>query len=241
LHHSLHEDSIDDLIFIEEGVGIDGDNGSLVKTYLRSGKELILSGIEACSDKNGIDELIGDLTALVCDTEKALSENMQLEGIGATSILEIELLRLIHKIWKFYDGDGKHMPITILSLKDKPKAYFDKKPAFNDWVKDQDSDTYSAWFRLSKVDFDKGENWKAYLINSSYKKPMSITMNDPQFLEKLRSKKENEPNGLLVGDLIRAQYCIEYNSLEKKTNHKILHIENFLRADEMIHQEEFDL
>lgn len=232
--HVIHEDTIDDCLYIDEDIGMSGETGAQVKDYLRKGKELILSNLDKVSTLEGFDALHQEMTALVNDAVMAVSENLSFDGFACISLDRDDLVRLLDDGWKFFDGPGKSYRLNVVSLESHPQVRFVAEPPFADWISDESDVTpRNGRFRLVRSDFDQPSKWTARPIGFGSGTSVNIVIADLDFLEGLQSSSANASNGLLIGDIIDVKYWIEVEPLSGKVSYYITKVVDHLRADEL--------
>jgi hypothetical protein len=107
------------------------------------------------------------------------------------------------------------------------------EPPLREWVDKDDGQSHPGLIKLTAVDFENSKKWKAHLINSGTKRSEPFEMFDPRFFEKIQSSQKNEHNGLLIGDVLKICYLINYDPIADKTAYQVTQVEDVIHADKM--------
>ncbi len=167
LDHLIHEDSGDDILYIDEKIDVDGENGDQIKAYLREGKDLILSSLHSLINRSEFDILVQNLTSLVNNMLRSISSNLTLDGIANVSLSQIDLIRLLNELWLYYSKvAGSSVSLSLQCKKGNIKVSFAEEPPFADWLDPiDDNDVQPGYFTIVTPDFGGEKNWKACLHN----------------------------------------------------------------------------
>jgi len=239
LKHYLFDGRNANQFFIQEEVGLGGDAEDLATNYLRRGKELILSKLDGVSQRDGFDVLLHELTPLINMTKQKIEDSLTFEGFSCITIDELELIRLLNKLWDFFNGPGGSLEVKVLN-EPCQRVFFSSEPQFNNWIDDEKRGEGTAWFRIVVANFEK-RDWKARLLPVKDKRQVCLRIDSPSFLEKLQSSTVNKENGRLIGDVLLVRYEIEEKVLEKKITYAVKEVLDHFRADEITHQMDLDL
>jgi hypothetical protein len=232
ISHVLHNDTFSDKITIEEVTAYDGDIGTILRLFLKSGKELILSSLEDIETTTDLDTLLNKLTSLLYKAQEDLRPYNFLDVLSHSSLDKIALAKILNHIWQNFYNSGLVTTIKIESLDGSPRAIFTKKPPLREWLPKIEEITQEGKFELRHIDFADSRKWKAVLFDYLHDRPICVEIKDLSFLESLISTDENQENGILHGDIIKALYTTEHDPLTDKTTFKIIEVRDRWRRSQ---------
>lgn len=230
--HVLLKAVISEGVTILEETSYEGEIGEIVRCYLKSAKELILSSLVNIETTSDLDNLLKKLSVLVYQTQEQLRTQDFLEVLSCSSLDKIGLARIIHHYWLYFSKSGSTAPIIIESITGAPKVMFRQEPPLREWIRTINENTQPGKLELRHVDFGDNTKWKAVLFDYIHDRPMVVEVKDLKFLESLKSTEDNEVNGILHGDIILARYSITNDVLLNKTTIKILEVHKRLRRSQ---------
>lgn len=230
--HVLHNDIFSNQVTIEEVTAYDGDVGTILRLFLKSGKELILSSLEGIETTADLDALLKKLTALLYKAQEDIKPYDFLDVLSHSSLNRIAFARILNNIWQYFDNNSSVTAIRIESLGGSPRALFTQKPPLREWLPKIVEIRQEGKFELRHIDFEDSRKWKAVLFDYLHNRPIVVEINDLYFLESLKSTDENQVNGILHGDIIKALYTTEYDPLTDKTTFKIIEVRDRWRRSQ---------
>lgn len=230
--HSRFPTGDDDILVIHESTGQDDRCEEILQAYLRKGKEYILASLQALQGPSTLDELQLRLTELVNDVDRKYVDNKIYDKTSHRFLHKIELAQLLDTIWRFFENLPNSFHLKLMSVESTPTVQFKALPDLMSWVEHEDDpNKYPGLFILTKTDLEHPENWRGRLKDSGIKGAVHIVIEAEKYLSGLRSAKENETNGILIGDVIKASYKIKVDPIQGKTTYHIVEVHDIFRAD----------
>lgn len=228
--HIIHSSSSLNDIIIEEVTSYDNEVNEMLRNYMKSGKEIIFSSLCHTESVFELNDLLKKISSLVYKTQENLISYNFLELVSDSSIDKVELARLLYKLWKYYENNNS-VTINIASMPNCPRAFFYNEPPLRDWLKKKKVTTTEGIFEIRNIDFEDSNKWKCVLFDFVHDRPITLAMKDLPFLEGLKSTDDNNDNGLLNGDIMKALYSMEYDELTCLTSTCIIKVyERWRRA-----------
>jgi len=227
--HLLVNDVIAARITIREETTYDGEVGMILQRFLKHGKELILSSLQNIENTNDLDNLLSKLSKLVYETEAKLSLQNLNYALDESKLDKIGLAKLVYSFWLYFSRSSSTNPIKIDSIAGNTKIKFSQEPPLREWIATLVDTVQLGKLELRHVDFGDYKKWKAVIYNYLHDRPMRIEIDDFKFIESLKSKEDNEENGILHGDVIVARYTIKNDFLRNKTDIKIIEVQKRFR------------
>jgi len=239
ISYPLLDSTFSDLVTIKEQTAYEGEIGTILRLYLKTGKELVLSSLLRIETTSDLDELLKKVSDLVYQTQEELKSQEFLDVLTHSSLDKIALARIVNHFWLYFSKNGASTPITVDSLVDSPKVAFSKKPPLVEWLPPIEEISLVGRFELCHIDFGDSKKWRAVLSGYLSNRPMLVEIEALGFLESLKSAEGNEENGILHGDIIVARYSILQDPLLNKTTIKILEVVGRARQSQDVQFEFF--